>query len=93
MEEWKFDQAPNCAVFTLRQIIDGSIPVLHVSHDADDHGWQFLSLETPREEDAAIVGLSEILEMDPSLQELFDLPPGWRAWRRSIQDPWAREPV
>lgn len=79
MEDWKFEQPLSCAVFTLRQIIDGSIPVLHVRHDADDHRLQFLSLGSPREGDAAVAGLSEILNMDPSLGELADMPPGWHA--------------
>ena len=38
---WPFDQPPNCAVFTLRRIAEGIDPILFVSHDLDDHGWQF----------------------------------------------------
>jgi hypothetical protein len=37
---WPFDQPPNCAVLTLRSIVFGGAPILYVSHDADDHGWQ-----------------------------------------------------
>ena len=40
---WFWDQPPNCAVITLRQIIEDGAPVLLVTHDLDDHGWQFLS--------------------------------------------------
>jgi len=42
MDDWPFDQLPNCAVITLRRIVFGSAPILHVTHDRDDHGWQFL---------------------------------------------------
>jgi hypothetical protein len=92
MDPWPFDQPPNCAVFTQRQIVSGLCPVLHVTHDIDDHGWQFLGLETPREEDAFIVCLVEMLKVDPSLIQVADLPPGWRAWRTSPSSPWIKEP-
>ena len=93
MDEWPFDQPPNCAVITLRQIANGSQPVLHVTHDDADHGWQFLGLEDAIEEDASVVGFAEIVAMDPSLKELADLPPGWHAWRRAANTEWIREPL
>ncbi len=33
-----------------------------------------------------------VLEIDPSVRGLADLPPGWHAWRRSVDEPWVREP-
>lgn len=89
---WRFDQPPNCAVFTLRSIVKGGAPVLHVTHDADDHGWQFLGIETPAESDAMIIGLAEMLAIDPSLEALANLPVGWHAWRKHVGDTWIREP-
>lgn len=91
MNEWVFDQPPNCAVITLRQIVCGGEPVLHVTHDADDHGWQFLGLADAQLEDGVVVSLSEILEIDPSLSDLADLPPGWHAWRRAVGESWKRQ--
>jgi hypothetical protein len=91
LADWPFDQSPNCAVIALRQILDGTSPVLHVTHDADDDGWQFLTLDDVKMEDAVIVCFSDIIERDPSLTELADLPPGWRAWRESVTHPWIRE--
>jgi hypothetical protein len=87
---WRFDQPPNCAVFTLRSIVKGGAPVLHVTYDADDHGWQFLGGETPAEPDAMIVGLAEMLTIDPTLETLADLPVGWHAWREQAGDTWTR---
>ena len=89
-ETWKFDQRPNCAVFTVREILERGEPVLHVSHDEDDHGWQFLGIETPDASEARIVSLREMLSLDPSLLELADLPVGWHAWRRHVGDSWQR---
>jgi hypothetical protein len=88
---WKFDQPPNCAVITLRSIVEHGEPVLHVTHDADDHGWQFLGAETPKESDAMVVLLKEILARDATLRELADLPVGWHAWRKSVRENWIRE--
>jgi hypothetical protein len=92
IDKWPFDQQRNCAVFTVSQILDRSEPVLHVTHDSEDHGWQFLTLATPKSADARIVALEEMVSFDPSVLQLADLPPGWHAWRRSIADPWTREP-
>jgi hypothetical protein len=89
---WPFDQPPNCAAITLRQIVRDGAPVLLVTHDEDDHGWQFLDgSEVPSASDAMIVCMSHIVETDPTLYELADLPPGWRAWRTSARGEWVRE--
>jgi hypothetical protein len=67
-------------------------PILHVTHDEHDHGWQFLGMEDAQENDACVVGLQEIVSRDPSVLELADLPPGWHAWRSSSASPWQRAP-
>ncbi len=91
-KNWPFDQPPNCAAIFLRQIVREGAPVLFVSHDEDDHGWQFLDgSESPDEADALIVCMYHVLDSDPTLYQLSDLPPGWQAWRRSVDEPWARE--
>jgi hypothetical protein len=90
---WKFEQPPNCAVLTLRSIVQDNAPVLHVTHDADDDGWQFLGWETPAEEDAMVVSLASMLAIDPTLEALADLPVGWHAWRERVGDRWTRGPV
>ena len=89
-DAWPFDQPRNCAVFTTRQVLDGEEPILRVTHESDDHGWQFLGSDA-REKDAKIIALHEAVELDPSVLQLADLPPGWHAWRDSIDSPWERE--
>lgn len=86
--DWPFDQPRNCAVITLRSIVFGGAPILHVSHDADDHGWQFLGGGDAEESDAAVVALAEIVQLDPSVLDVADLPAGWHAWRASPDAPW-----
>jgi hypothetical protein len=90
--DWPFDQARDCAVITLRSIVFGGSPILHVTHDEDDHGWQFLGAGVADEKDAAVVGLEEIVQSDPSVLEVANMPPGWHAWRRSKSSPWERAP-
>ena len=80
---WFFDEPENLAVFSLRSIVFGGNPILHVTHDEDDGSWQFLGKEDARVEDLAIVSLKEIVELDSSVTELHDLPLGWHAWREN----------
>jgi hypothetical protein len=90
--DWPFDQPPSSAAITLRSIVFERAPILHVSHDKDDHGWQFLGLEDADPDQAAVVGMETVLKLDPSVREVADLPPGWHAWRESRSSPWRREP-
>jgi hypothetical protein len=87
---WAFTDPKNLAVITLRQILDRERPILYVSHDADDKGWQFLTGDTLTPDDARVVGLGTIAKLDPSVFELADLPLGWKAWRLTVNDPWQR---
>jgi hypothetical protein len=89
-DDWPFDQPRNCAVVTLRSIIFEGEPILYVSHDANDNGWQFLDGRPVDMANAALVGLGTIVRHDTSLLELADLPPGWSARRPSKDSPWQR---
>ncbi|MEM9380904.1 MAG: hypothetical protein AAGB93_13205 [Planctomycetota bacterium] len=50
--EWRFDQARNTASFSLRRIVFDGAPILYVTHDRDDHAWQFLDMGEAASEDA-----------------------------------------
>jgi hypothetical protein len=88
--DWPFDQPPDCAVISLRSIVLDGAPILYVSHDADDHGWQFLGVGDLDVTQAAIVGLQEMVELDSTILEVADLPPGGHASRPSPSAPWTR---
>ena len=87
---WLFADPPNCAVFSVRDIVFRDRPILFVSHD-DDGDWQFLTGERVREKDATVVSLGEIVELDRTLLELADLPSGWIATRPSANSSWKRK--
>jgi hypothetical protein len=73
-------------------VLEGG-PILLVSHDEDDEGWQFLDGNAPDGSEARIISMGQALERDPSLRLVADLPPGWVAWRASTGDPWKRQPA
>jgi hypothetical protein len=90
-KDWPFQLAENTAVICSRTILEEAHPVLFVSHDRDDHGWQFLDGSTPDVDNAAVVGLAEIVRIDPSLRQIAHIPAGARASRKSEADPWIIE--
>lgn len=77
------------AAITLNRITDGTHPILYVVHDADGD-WQFLDGGDVSEEDAAVVGMSTMIELDKTIHDLSDLPAGWAAKRQSVGQPWRR---
>ncbi|WP_153039176.1 hypothetical protein [Microbulbifer sp. Q7] len=88
--DWPFDQARNVAAITTKQVVKDSFPVLMVVHYADDDSWAFTCGTTNKSEDLMIVGMGEIVSLDPTLYSIADLPPGWSATRASITSEWVR---
>jgi len=74
----------------MRQVLDGTEPILLVSHDADDHGWQFIGISDASVADGKLVCLEEIVHLDPTVLEVADLPPGWQAVRERVGGSWTR---
>ena len=85
-----FNENPRLGVLTTAPVLAGA-PIMMVSHDADDGGWQFLCGTTTDPADGRIIHLQEVVDMDPSLTVLADLPRGWVAFRTSIHGEWMRE--
>lgn len=88
-DAWPFHEGKNRAAFATGPVIDGSKPILLVSHSTDGD-WQFLCGTTNRTEDAKLVCLETILDLDGSIAELADLPEGWQASRETSSSPWQR---
>ena len=83
-----FSDAPDTAVFICSHILDSGEDILFVSHDADDGAWQFLCDKEHNESDARIVSLKYVLDLDPTISNLNDLPLGYCAERKSKNDKW-----
>ena len=92
--DWLFQESPNTAVFTSKEVIDDHADICLVYHD-DDGSWQFHSANgaPDRIECARVVSMSTIMRLDESIADLHDLPLGWRAWRSGPTDPWKRERI
>lgn len=91
MNEWPFDDPPNVAVITTRQVLEEGYPILMVTHDTDDGGWQVLCGTTNDTNDGRVISLRTAVEIEPSLVELADLPLGWYAYREAVGSRWIRE--
>jgi hypothetical protein len=89
LHEWLFDDPPNVAVITTASILEGAV-ILYVSHDAEDGGWQFHIGEDINVDDAKVIALRRIVEIDNSVIQLADLPLGWFATRSSLDAIWQR---
>jgi len=89
--DWPFTDPMNVAVFTTTRVMRLRQPILHVSHDDEDGAWQFhTGAAQVSTADMMIVALEEMVEHDPTISELADLPCGWIAERDCIGSPWRR---
>lgn len=78
MGNWLFKEQPNIAVITTKSILNKSSDILQVWHDEDDGVWQFLDGSDVNEENALIISLKEIVELDNSISQLLSsFPVGW----------------
>jgi hypothetical protein len=87
--DFKFYEERNLGVYTTKQAFEGD-PILFVYHD-EDGDWQFHTSSSPNSEDAMLVCLEEITKLDPSINEIFHLQYGWRAWRECPNSEWEYE--
>lgn len=86
--EFPFYDAPNTATIICCHIINGEEPILFVSHDEDDGMWQFLCGSNHNIEDASIVSLFEVYNIDYSICLLKDMQRGYYAIRENVESDW-----
>lgn len=86
--EFKFTESENKAVFTCSHVLMDKSPILYVIHD-NDGDWQFLcGKNNHTEEDAKVISLKQVTELDISLNDLYEMPMGVGAERTAIGDKW-----
>ena len=90
MNNWAFEDPKNTAVLTTRSVVIERNPILRVYHDIDGD-WQFHYEKDPQKENAMVLALVEIVEIDESINKLSDLPRGWMAWRDDDSKTWQRK--
>ena len=75
-------------VITTKYVINNISPVLTVYRD-EDGDWQFFGEEINiSEEDARVISLVEMLNLDPSIGNILWIGNGMKATRVSISDEW-----
>ena len=89
--EYKFLDDKNTIAITTKKIVSGQSDILLVSHDEDDGMWEFLDGEDVCEENAVVVSMFEMSHIDESINELYDLPLGWIAYRENKTTEWIRK--
>jgi hypothetical protein len=90
-QPWLFADPENAASIACSHVLEGA-PVLRVTHDDDDGGWQFLCGQTEPHEtnEGRVVCLGCMVARDALLRQLSTLPLGWCADREGIDAPWIR---
>ena len=73
-------------VFVMRDAFDGAV-ITSVFHEADGD-WQFLTGPAISPDQAQLVHLSHVMSLDPTLDELRDLPLGYCAHRHGPDHSW-----
>ena len=87
-EVYDFSDPKNTACMVCSHVLDKKFPILHVTHD-EDGMWQFLcGAEGHTTEDAKIIGLGEAVALDQNINDLYEMPLGVGAERKSINDKW-----
>ncbi len=90
MNNYLFKEPADTATFTCIHIINAKQPILYVSLDKEDGMWQFLCGKmNHRQTDAMIVGLGEIVELFPEMNDISNMPMGSYCERNSINEKWS----
>ena len=87
--DFKFYEEKTLGVFTTKQIFNGDT-ILYVYHN-EDGNWQFHTTLEPNLDDSMVVALEQITKLDPTINEIYYLQFGWRAWRDNKEGEWQTE--
>ena len=75
------------AVFTTSLVVRDKCAIVYISHD-EDGTWEFHSKENVSTDMAMVISLGEILEIDPTVRMVLDMPEGSEAHRASSSSDW-----
>jgi hypothetical protein len=76
-QSYPFSDPPNTACFTCSHVLNEGADILYASHDADDGMWQFLcGAGGHTVKHIRIVGLGQILKIDPGIARIGSMPIG-----------------
>ena len=83
-----FKESETTACLVCDHVLSKTRPILYASHDGEGD-WQFLcGQEDHTEENAKIISLEHVTELDPSVNDLYEMPRQVGAERKSAKDKW-----
>ncbi len=89
MQHFPFSERQHLLVLTCTHVLDGADITL-CCHHFSDNAWEFVCGGNHTEEEAIVLSIGELCEMDPTLHLLSDLPVGACAVRKSRAHAWQR---
>ena len=89
MAHYPFSDRPDLLVLTCLHVLDGA-DITTVCHHFNDNAWEFICEGAHTDEDAVVMTVGELCELDPTLHLLSDLPVGGCAVRKSRAHAWER---
>jgi hypothetical protein len=75
---------------TCAHVLEQDRPILLVSRELDGEVLAVCGGEDDTPETVRMLGLDKLLDLDPTLAQLADMPDGWAAMRESDADDWVR---
>lgn len=86
---YKFTDPENTACFVCNHVLNKERPILYASHEEEDGFWQFLcGHDSHTESDYKIISLKEVVGLDESINDLFEMPLGVGAERKTEISNW-----
>ena len=89
---WAFPDRPDTTAFTTKRVAVEVAAIVFVFHDRDGT-WQFIDSEPWVRADVVVSHLGHLIDQDPTLVDLADLPIGSEASRDGPDAPWTRRPM
>jgi len=90
-----FKEPANTACVMCKHVLREHLPILCVSHEQDDGTWQFLCYVRDHDignNDFLLVALHTATDLDPTIDQISDLPLGFIATRTAVGQPWLTRP-
>ena len=84
---------PNLKSYVCAHVFAEKRPILLVAHEDGD--WSFMCgrCDHGGSDDYRVVGVSHVVERDPSVNDCSDLPNGYEAEREGVGKPWLRTQI
>ncbi len=88
-KEYKFQESEETACFVCDHVMNKTRPILYVTHEQEDGFWQFLCGHPNHiDSNIKIISLKQVTGLDATVNDLFEMPLGVGASRKSTNDKW-----